>query len=1275
MNAEKRCNQPGTVLFVAILSLLLTGASSDSTYEEICERGRREIAENQIEKAIATFTQAIELNPQDSSSYFNRASANREKKDYPGVIADCTKAIELAPKNALYYAERAAVYYEMNNLDKAAEDFTKALDYNKRDPLIYLGRAKVFFAQKDFDAAKTNYERSIEYDDQNVHAWIGLARSCYEKGLLAKALDAYDQAIRLDPKCASHHYWKAVIYYDQRDFESVITETEKALSKDPELVPAIGLHGIAQHYLKKDPQALADFDRAIQSSKVDPGTFLWRGRINYDAGDYQKAIDDFTDAIDLDDQYASAFRERAKAHEKLAGQENLPEKKQKQALEAAEKDRATAKKLESQAQVAEESQRESRFFLTRSRARLPGLKDRRLKSTASLPEKQRPAGDVMASEARLRAEQEQEPIKELAETITKIEAIDVVPQLTESAEKTLQDAKKAFDRGSYEIAALGFRSVKSQSKKIFAEYDTAVSRQPDLWSRWATKHAEANTTDKPWTVWAALAACSYRFDNREDYTKYMQKAQETIESEVLTNPGAGLRGWTSLSDVQAECEDIEGAKASVKAAAGCCEGLSRAGTVGNAYAACAGYSARYGDTAGWSRYYQLAQQKAQQVGNTYSAVRKRQPVYTSCLAHALAWDPEKALSCVRDMEQQNAKEQPYLMADWLADMYALSCLATAHRLPANRSPSEMFEKSYAAACANLASFLDPQYAAACVVRRRLVQADAIVGACDRAWIGALGIPDPTDRAFCLNLILRRYVETGHFAEALEAYERLPAEWKSSCALPWIGEAEARLGRKSMQELKLWTIQSFSPIEQALVLYGIAVGVKARDSSPLDSSPKPVEPTSPAPLLETEISLANAKQAADRGDHAKAMAILDVLGKKSPPDSEFCQVFDRSAAANPAWWLDKATQSIKDCGSLKTQTAFWTRLAELHHQNQDHSARDRAIAEGRKCIVDFWTKNALGHPSPRRDYAGNYRRADDFRSKSRDLADISAILESLLEWEELQYRFGDRDGAFNTFLMALKSVEMLPRDSSHTLVAPNSFSAWMATLAGRARRHGRSDISDAILSRCPWSKAQGLVGADKAIKARAALEADDLAGLGDYVGSVQQSASRSGDVYVTNQAAEAAALLAQSAARQGDTERFRQASLIVGGLVNDRRAPASRSVFRKLAIAAIILDDLNAAETYIERSGVKGPERDLMLAMLVEKMIAKKQNAEAEKIAAELCDETACFRAIYAVARSDAAESSRNLSKIWERIGPKTHPAEKAAVCAGVAASLLNKNPQ
>ena len=84
-----------------------------------------------LDGAIADYTKAIELKPDDAGAYNNRGNAKQTKGDLDGAIADYTKAIELKPDDAGAYCNRAAWRKAKGDLGGALADYNKAIELQR----------------------------------------------------------------------------------------------------------------------------------------------------------------------------------------------------------------------------------------------------------------------------------------------------------------------------------------------------------------------------------------------------------------------------------------------------------------------------------------------------------------------------------------------------------------------------------------------------------------------------------------------------------------------------------------------------------------------------------------------------------------------------------------------------------------------------------------------------------------------------------------------------------------------------------------------------------------------------------------------------------------------------------------------------------------------------------------------------------------------------------------------------------------------------------------
>ena len=79
--------------------------------------------EGDYDRAIESFTKAIELNPNYAEAYNNRGNAYRDNGNFDRAIADYTKAIELKPDFVEAYNHRDDAYYAKGDYDHAIVEY------------------------------------------------------------------------------------------------------------------------------------------------------------------------------------------------------------------------------------------------------------------------------------------------------------------------------------------------------------------------------------------------------------------------------------------------------------------------------------------------------------------------------------------------------------------------------------------------------------------------------------------------------------------------------------------------------------------------------------------------------------------------------------------------------------------------------------------------------------------------------------------------------------------------------------------------------------------------------------------------------------------------------------------------------------------------------------------------------------------------------------------------------------------------------------------------
>src|SRR5260221_591619 len=90
-------------------------------------KGDLDAAISDLAQALADYTRAIKLNPNDDQAYYNRAIARNDKGDADGALADYDQAIRIDPKYTDAYVNRAEIKAGQENWDAAIADLNRAI--------------------------------------------------------------------------------------------------------------------------------------------------------------------------------------------------------------------------------------------------------------------------------------------------------------------------------------------------------------------------------------------------------------------------------------------------------------------------------------------------------------------------------------------------------------------------------------------------------------------------------------------------------------------------------------------------------------------------------------------------------------------------------------------------------------------------------------------------------------------------------------------------------------------------------------------------------------------------------------------------------------------------------------------------------------------------------------------------------------------------------------------------------------------------------------------
>ena len=178
--------------------------------------------------AIADYSKAIELNPNDSEAYHNRGIVKAKLEDHKGAIADFTKALELKPNFFDSYVGRGNSKYKLKDFSGAIADFSIAIEIYPSSYHTYnnIGISKL--ALKDYQGAITDYTKAIGLNPYYSEAYVNRGVSKFHLKDYQGAKADFSKAIEISPNSSQAYYKRGILKLKLNQKESACLDWSKA---------------------------------------------------------------------------------------------------------------------------------------------------------------------------------------------------------------------------------------------------------------------------------------------------------------------------------------------------------------------------------------------------------------------------------------------------------------------------------------------------------------------------------------------------------------------------------------------------------------------------------------------------------------------------------------------------------------------------------------------------------------------------------------------------------------------------------------------------------------------------------------------------------------------------------------------------------------------------------------------------------------------------------------------------------------------------------------
>jgi len=180
--------------FTLAIELFERVAKADPKHKGLWNNlGRAYLADNQYQKAAATFQRQIDVNAYDEYAHTNLGLAYEGLQKYDEAIVQYQKAIEISPLDAAAHGSLGLLYSKQKRWSEAVPELEKTASLQDKNPLLQISLGQAYIANGQTDKGMEAFDRAIALAPTAV-VWNNIAYSLAEQDVQLERASQYADA-------------------------------------------------------------------------------------------------------------------------------------------------------------------------------------------------------------------------------------------------------------------------------------------------------------------------------------------------------------------------------------------------------------------------------------------------------------------------------------------------------------------------------------------------------------------------------------------------------------------------------------------------------------------------------------------------------------------------------------------------------------------------------------------------------------------------------------------------------------------------------------------------------------------------------------------------------------------------------------------------------------------------------------------------------------------------------------------------------------------------
>ncbi|MBW4455932.1 MAG: tetratricopeptide repeat protein [Nostoc indistinguendum CM1-VF10] len=249
----------------------------------------------------------------NAQGWFYQGLQQAKTGDLLGAIASYDQAIELQPKSSEYWFNRGLTLFHLERFDEAIASYETATQLKPDFYKAWYNRGGTLGELGYFEEAIASFDKAIEIKPDYQEAWASKGLALLKLGWLREAISSYDQALHLEPEDQENWYHRGIALAVGEQFTEAIISYDRAIEIDPEYHEVWIDRGVVLFNLGKWSEAIASWDKALSVQADFYLAWYNRGIALDNLGRRQEAIASYRQAIAIKPDFHLAWYNQAVA--------------------------------------------------------------------------------------------------------------------------------------------------------------------------------------------------------------------------------------------------------------------------------------------------------------------------------------------------------------------------------------------------------------------------------------------------------------------------------------------------------------------------------------------------------------------------------------------------------------------------------------------------------------------------------------------------------------------------------------------------------------------------------------------------------------------------------------------------------------------------------------------------------------------------------------------------------------------------------------------------